>query len=186
MYKRYIYWEFSRDTIIPLSSSWPLGVEERRSKNISNPTEFFDGGCVNFKLLKMVHNSSMPSSKRVSVWKHSSSSVGCRAGDYELPPATTILCQFRQLARANHVVCVSQKVLNVSEKQGSLPSWFFLPMWWKHKHCWELKQMKGTLRFTISFKTVGHEYLTLIIIITKTEYIYNRLKTIEYCKENCC
>ena len=99
MYKRYIYWEFSRDTIIPLSSSWPLGVEERRSKNISNPTEFFDGGCVNFKLLKMVHNSSMLSSKRVSVWKHSSSSVGCRAGDYELPPATTILCQFRQLAR---------------------------------------------------------------------------------------
>ena len=60
----------------------------------------------------------------------SSSSVGCRAGDYELPPATTILCQFRQLARANHVVCVSQKVLNVSEKQGSLPSWFSLPMWW--------------------------------------------------------
>ena len=60
----------------------------------------------------------------------SSSSVGCRAGDYELPPATTILCQFRQLARANHVVCVSQKVFNVSEKQGSLPSWFPLPMWW--------------------------------------------------------
>ena len=60
----------------------------------------------------------------------SSSSVGCRAGDYELPPATTIRCQFRQLARAIHVVCVSQKVLNVSEKQGSLPSWFSLPMWW--------------------------------------------------------
>ena len=57
-----------------------------------------------------------------------SSSVDCRAGDYELPPATTVLCQFRQLARANHVVCVSQKVLNVSEKQGSLPSWFSLPM----------------------------------------------------------
>ena len=47
----------------------------------------------------------------------SSSSVGCRAGDYKLPPATTILCQFRQLAWANHVVCVSQKVLNVSERQ---------------------------------------------------------------------
>ena len=60
----------------------------------------------------------------------SSSSVGCRAGDYELPPATTIPCQFRQLARANHVVCVSRKVLNVPEKQGSLPSWFSLPMWW--------------------------------------------------------
>ena len=28
----------------------------------------------------------------------SSSSVGCREGDYELPPATTIPCQFRQLA----------------------------------------------------------------------------------------
>ena len=55
----------------------------------------------------------------------SSSSVGCRAGDYELPPATTILCQFRQLARANHVVCVSQKMLNVSEKQGSLPFYSF-------------------------------------------------------------
>ena len=65
-----------------------------------------------------------------SMSSSSSSSVGCRAGDYELPPATTILCQFRQLARANHVVCVSQKVLNVSEKQGSLPSWFSLPMWW--------------------------------------------------------
>ena len=56
--------------------------------------------------------------------------AGCRAGDYELPPATTILCQLRQLARANHVACVSQKVLNVTEKQGSLPSWFSLPMWW--------------------------------------------------------
>ena len=33
-------------------------------------------------------------------------------------------------SRANNVVCVSQKVLNVSEKQGSLPSWFSLPMWW--------------------------------------------------------
>ena len=55
----------------------------------------------------------------------SSLSVSCRAGDYELPPATMTPCQFRQLARANHVVCVSQKVLNVSEKQGSLPSCFF-------------------------------------------------------------
>ena len=60
----------------------------------------------------------------------SSLSVGCRAGDYKLPPATTILCQLRQLAWANHVVCVSQNVLNVSEKQGSLSFWFSLPMWW--------------------------------------------------------
>ena len=65
-----------------------------------------------------------------SILHPSSSSVGCSAGDYELPPATTILCQFRQLAWANHVVCVSQKVLHVSEKQGSLTSWFSLPMCW--------------------------------------------------------
>ena len=84
----------------------------------------------------------------VATWKNtssssSSSSVGCRAGDYELPPATTILCQFRQLARANHVVCVSQKVLNVSEKQGSLPSWFSLPMWWNIQWSWSSWSQAG-------------------------------------------
>ena len=44
----------------------------------------------------------------------------------ELPPATTVLCQFRQLARANHVVCVCQKVLNVSEKRTILYFFFYL------------------------------------------------------------
>ena len=34
-------------------------------------------------------------------------------------------------------------------------------------------------------KCVIHE-ITLIIIITKKEDIYDRLKTIEYCKENRC
>jgi len=38
----------------------------------------------------------------------SSSSVGCRADDYNLLPTTTALCQLRQLVLANHVVCVSQ------------------------------------------------------------------------------
>ena len=45
-----------------------------------------------------------PDEERIYRWTEvfsqvgqSSSSVGCRADDYELPPATTILCQFRQL-----------------------------------------------------------------------------------------
>ena len=58
----------------------------------------------------------------------SSSSVDCRAGDYELPPATTILCQFRQLARANHVVCVSHRVLRIA--------WKSLKLWTLLFKCW--------------------------------------------------
>ena len=55
---------------------------------------------------------------------------GVGVGHHHRSAAEQATTSFLQLSRANHVVCVSQKVLNVSEKQGSLPSWFSLPMWW--------------------------------------------------------
>ena len=60
-----------------------------------------------FWMLFQPHLLTLKVVRALSKSSSSSWSVGCRAGDYELPPATTILCQFRQLARANHVVCVS-------------------------------------------------------------------------------
>ena len=65
----------------------PLGNRMRIRRYGSGQSTRFKVCDIDFFCLARLSN--------IFLWRSSSSTVGCRAGDYELPPATTILCQFR-------------------------------------------------------------------------------------------